>query len=296
MGRLASYAVTSLVYLWALVVAMVVLGSLISGALVRALITLIIAVAPVVWLERRRRRRGTTVTGRAQVEDADRSAARPVESSGPERRTEVRTDRPDTKPKGLRGPALFAGGSLLLLAVVVGLTIALASSDSNEGGDDSATPAVTTTATEPIATERAAPQPTIPGLVAVDVYGNFEKRGFDCTGPKRLKTTSQWLCKSADPGGSAEYIVDIMGRTPVHIESIEGNAFIYDGRIDRAAAFLGFLATLPFDGAQPARARSFVESNIAGGEATTTFGQVRFRLYGTKQAKFLEIHHVEYPR
>lgn len=63
---------------------------------------------------------------------------------------------------------------------------------------------------------------------------------------------------------------------------------------DLAASVLGFLATVPYDGAEPERARAWVEETLptikaAGDVRTATFGGVPFRLYGPPTARILEI-------
>jgi len=127
----------------------------------------------------------------------------------------------------------------------------------------------------------------IPGLAAVDVYGNLEDRDFDCSGPKRLRTRLTWTCEL--DAGPAEYIVDVWGKSPTQIELVEGNAFVYSGNVDRLAKpFLGFLATIPYRGARPAAARTWVEANI-GRQAQRRFGPVLFVVYGKARARFLEI-------
>lgn len=49
---------------------------------------------------------------------------------------------------------------------------------------------------------------------------------------------------------------------------------------ETAAKFLGFIATMPYDGAEPANARLWVASNIHKTNAETVIGNVWFELSG----------------
>ena len=60
-----------------------------------------------------------------------------------------------------------------------------------------------------------------------------------------------------------------------------------------AADFLGFMATMPYDGADPQSARNWVEGTLptittSGDVRDATFGGIKFLLYGIPSARFLE--------
>jgi len=157
-------------------------------------------------------------------------------------------------------------GLLLVLAV-----LSLAACVTNEEDEPSlASPA----------SSRPLSSPTIPGLTAADVTGNLERRGLDCTGI-RIESggTATWFCS-----GSAGQVT-VRGTSPTRIRAVNAAAF---GSDRQAADFLGFVATVPYDGAQPQSARAWVESQVASG-GSTSFGGARFQLGGPAQARWLDI-------
>ena len=58
-----------------------------------------------------------------------------------------------------------------------------------------------------------------------------------------------------------------------------------------ASGYLGFSATVPYTGAQPAAAKAWIQSHVTAqsGESTKNFGQVQYRLTTTKWVKTLMI-------
>jgi hypothetical protein len=127
----------------------------------------------------------------------------------------------------------------------------------------------------------------IPGLAAVDVHGNFTNKGF--TLEKRLDPVqSEWRCK--DENGKRSMLVEAFGDSATSLTMVRGT---YTGHASggvnkEAAEFLGYVASIPYDGSRPSEARGWVERNI-GSSATTSIGDVSFELVANRRVRMLII-------
>lgn len=132
----------------------------------------------------------------------------------------------------------------------------------------------------------------LPGLQSGDIKVNMERRGLQCKGPTAGKTVSLWTCSLQR--GDVEYRIDFMG-TPTRIRSVSAAVMQYGARPSDnvAAEFLGFAATLPYDGANPSQARTWVEANLSqvdtGTPIETIVGDAKFSLSGPARARILDI-------
>jgi len=119
----------------------------------------------------------------------------------------------------------------------------------------------------------------ITGLTAADVKLNLERRGFHCDGPVALATLQSWTCKSSQ-GTDIEFVVEVQGKDSTRIRSVDATVLQYNAQPSDAIAaeFLGFIATLPYENAEPARARDWVRSNIAKSGSELTIASARFEL------------------
>jgi hypothetical protein len=191
-----------------------------------------------------------------------------------------------------------------------------------------ATPAPTETATAeavatltpaPAATERPSPTETpapteppaptslpagggnLPGLQPADVVVNLEQRGFTCTNAEPTATGNYytWTCKNQDDALGIDAIVTAWGRTLRTVDLIDATVIQAEGSEDIVAkALLGFVATMPYDNADPANARQWVEDTLAtireaGDVRETEFAGVAYRLYGPNTARNLEMGKLE---
>ncbi|MBA3727120.1 MAG: hypothetical protein H0W86_11920 [Armatimonadetes bacterium] len=116
----------------------------------------------------------------------------------------------------------------------------------------------------------------IPGLVAVDVHGNFTNKGFTLTKINELDQ-HLWTCVKEDE--VRRMSVDALGASTTKIASVRG---FYvdksDGDADQLAKdFLGYVASIPYEGAEPNRAKEWVRTNV-GSNSTVTIGGVSFEL------------------
>ena len=186
-----------------------------------------------------------------------------------------------------RGKAIVAGVIVVLL-LAIGVSgnppdptspsprpsVAIASSA--PPSEKPATPAVTEEAS-PSGESVAQFGAQIPGLTAADVKLNLGDRGFTCEGQTLFLDGIDEICQDErDP--TFDYRVEIVGMNPTDIRQVEavhfwyGDKAVQDGDAD---AFLGYIATLPYEGAEPEAARAWVEDNDEG---TATFGGATFTL------------------
>lgn len=132
------------------------------------------------------------------------------------------------------------------------------------------------------------PQIWIPGLPARSFAQYLHTLGFECKPPTRGQTMLFWACTWKS--GAADYRVDIMGRDATHFRSVTA-MFLHFGseaNDEPAHDFLGFVATIPYHGAKPERARQWVISSMASG-GEITIGSARLILSGRERMWTLKI-------
>lgn len=122
----------------------------------------------------------------------------------------------------------------------------------------------------------SAPHLTIPGIAAVDVYGNLTNKGF--TLKKSFSdASSNWDCTKIDAEKTYSVTAHGSGAQSIHVVKA---TFLNRGQADTselAANFFGYLATLPFEGNDPEQTRLWVNSNINHSNSTQV-GVVRIEL------------------
>lgn len=118
----------------------------------------------------------------------------------------------------------------------------------------------------------------LPGLLPADVRVNVEDQfGMSCNGPNTRGGITTWAC--IRNVGTAVLRVDIYSLGGLQVDIIDARIAGFFNA-DTAAKFLGFIATMPYDGAEPATARLWVINNISKAKAETTMGNVWFELSG----------------
>lgn len=187
---------------------------------------------------------------------------------------------------------------------VVEATISLAPTDTATLQPPTATPTTRPTNTpRPTARPRPTntPRPTatpripaaVPGLWPRDVTGNMEDRGFACTDVREGELYYVWSCTRSLEAVMLQ--VDVYGRSLTSVDLIEATILQFNTPDDSLSAeFLGFVSTMPYDGADPEAARAWVTNTLptlqgAGDVRTATFGGVEYQLYGIPTARTLEI-------
>jgi hypothetical protein len=135
----------------------------------------------------------------------------------------------------------------------------------------------------------------LPGLSAVNVTLNLEGQEFTCTAVKKVGSHYERTCLKGLRSESLFQVV-IFGREPFVVDFIETSVLQAkepDNNI--AAPLLGFMATLPYDGAIPEDSKAWVESTIPtlSGQSDdakeTMFGGVKYVLSGPPKALVLEM-------
>jgi hypothetical protein len=136
--------------------------------------------------------------------------------------------------------------------------------------------------------------PSIPGLTPTAVTMNLESNGFSCD---PMEQEEQYLVRHCSMVG-ADYIlaVNIYGRDESSVDLVSASVFQWRDSLDMewAASFLGYVATIPYTGAVPEEARTWVEATapmIASedDEKETVFSDVTYRLFGPSNFVTLEI-------
>jgi len=126
--------------------------------------------------------------------------------------------------------------------------------------------------------------PIIPGLIAADVYPNFEKIGFSID--KKIKNDhTSILCTLSEQ--AIKYTVSVDGCTPTELIKITALVLDYTGSHQKEAKdFFGYVATLQYKGAEPEKAKQWIKDNINNHNAETTIGAVKFKIsFRTEKSK-----------
>lgn len=154
--------------------------------------------------------------------------------------------------------------------------------EASEGGGPSATPDGSAGAGPSVAPSGndgtvAAVGNTIPGLTAAGITVHMEGQGLTCSGPEPFLDGVSYECSGTSQDGSIELHVRFIGDDPSAIRSLEATTLGSGGEASEEAVgqFLGYVATLPYEGAQPEVARSWVEAAVGGSMA---FGQARYHV------------------
>jgi hypothetical protein len=164
----------------------------------------------------------------------------------------------------------------VLLAVVLagGCDPADIAPDRSEQSDESPADAETSGAAD-----------AIPGLYPVDVYGNLTDKGFEST------DATEGVYSYEDRNARRQYQVEIFADTPNEVNAVDAMSQRYTpGDPDQTARrFLGFVASLPYEGAKPKQARNWVENNVGSTDSTVING-VKFNLSEGGTTRMLRIH------
>lgn len=144
---------------------------------------------------------------------------------------------------------------LIILACATLVSCSNSSEESSSGKDNSDKPAF------------------IPGIAAVDVYGNFEKKGFtlnkDLAGDHCTYTCSQH-------DGDNVYTIRVLGKSASSINKVEASVN-YVKEDDNTKQFIGYAASVPYSGSTPSAATQWAVDHFENG-GDTTIASVRFVL------------------
>jgi hypothetical protein len=139
------------------------------------------------------------------------------------------------------------------------------------------------------------PQPkNIPGLTPQDVYLSLENRGFTCSEPEVMghENDVRWTCERQEAKG--RYLVEINSKDANSVRLLKAWVIADDpARADALAQdFLGYIARVPYEGAQPEEAKAWVEHSV-GTKASAKFGGVSYTLAAKAGRRFLGLEKLE---
>jgi hypothetical protein len=135
----------------------------------------------------------------------------------------------------------------------------------------------------------------LPGLSPVNVTVGLEGQKFTCTAVKKVGAYYERTCLKGLPSVNLIRVV-ISGREISIVDLIEISVLQNENPENKTAQeVLSFIATMPYDGADPEKANAWVESTIPavsgkpGGTQETVFGDVKYVLQGSVTSLSLEM-------
>jgi hypothetical protein len=150
---------------------------------------------------------------------------------------------------------------------------------------------------EPKREPKSKPKPeprNIPGLTPQDVYLSLENRGFTCSEPELMEPEDvvRWTCERQEAKG--KYLVEINSKDANSVRLLKAGVISHEpARADALAQdFLGYVARVPYEGAQPEEAKAWVEQSV-GSKASAEFGGVSYTLGGKVGRRSLELEKLE---
>src|SRR5215216_3050096 len=150
---------------------------------------------------------------------------------------------------------------------------------------------------EPKSKPKPEPKPepkNIPGRTPQDVYLSLENRCFTCSEPEVMghENDVRWTCERQEAKGM--YLVEINSKDANSVRLLKAWVIADDpARADALAGdFLGYVARVSYDGAQPEEAKAWVEQSV-GSKASAEFGGVSYTLAAKADRRFLKLEKLE---
>jgi hypothetical protein len=131
---------------------------------------------------------------------------------------------------------------------------------------------------EPAKPATPGPPDHLVGLHASDLTKGFRERGLTCKDAVLERDTWHYVCESSTP--LVQYRGEFYAKVPGRVEYIRVLiAQSGAAKVDLAAPLLSFLANQRYEGADPDRARAWVEKAIEA-PGQTEFGIAKFKVSG----------------
>jgi len=144
---------------------------------------------------------------------------------------------------------------------------------------------------------------TIPGLTAADIKLNLQQTwGLEFSGPRPGEDLAQDTGQTVDYDTGVKLICNIFETSPLHIQWVDFivNASMVAGIVDVdtinavTEGYFSYCATLPYDNAEPEKAKEWVENNVskatkAGNVIKAQFGPATFQMFGTEYFRTLRV-------
>lgn len=131
----------------------------------------------------------------------------------------------------------------------------------------------------------------IPELKPVDVYLNLEKQGFTTTKNFSSDYGNSWDCKSSSAG--IDYTVNVFSDDVNSVERVRATAMLNgneDKEIIATKPFLKYVASVPFEGNDPAKFADWLDKNFNNDKQSLNISDVKFTIYApTKLLRMLDI-------
>ncbi len=175
-----------------------------------------------------------------------------------------------------------AGRAAGVVVVAAALAAACGGAPTPGAKQETAAPAGTVAAT-PNAVETR----WLRGLWASDIRAEVAKVGLTCKGPTVENRSSVWSCESGTP--LVSYTMRFYGSAPGKIEYV--HAVVEQSGPAKDALPLrlfGTVAGLHFDGADPAKARAWLQATMASG-GTTEIGPAKYKLAGDANRRIFDV-------
>ena len=119
----------------------------------------------------------------------------------------------------------------------------------------------------------------LPGLTSGGLTTALEQRDLRCDGPRPERTIASWRCTDG------RHHIEFLG-SPSRIAYLTATA---DASSATGRNFLAFMATTPYDGAEPDRARAWAEQHVRRDFAETEIGGVLVRVSGPAALRSLSL-------
>jgi hypothetical protein len=117
----------------------------------------------------------------------------------------------------------------------------------------------------------------IPGFALPELRTSLEKAGFTCVRSGTATPPPLWDCARQTPGG--DFRVSVYGPAPSSVTRILAEILTRDRGLARG--FLAAIATTPYRGAKPEKARAWVERSVKPGMRRSRFGPAAFAVWDT---------------
>lgn len=133
---------------------------------------------------------------------------------------------------------------------------------------------------------------TIEGIEPVDVYGNFEKKGFKVDKQISTDDGSLFICTSEDNGIQYEAKVfcesGVTDVTTIRLSATRINPQY--NKVDDMKPFLKFGCSVPYTGFDAAKVSEFIDHNYNKNKASIVISGVKFTIYvPTQFARMIDV-------
>ena len=137
--------------------------------------------------------------------------------------------------------------------------------------------------------EKTEPSIFINDLTAVDVYQNFESKGFKVDKQFDATNGNLWTCKMQE--GDINYTVEVFSHDDSKVETVSATVVCgANNELNQTKEFFGYAATLQYEGAEPNKARQWVFDNFNKDKDSIIIGDACFKILApSKYVRILNV-------